>query len=110
MWVSVWQLGQMKLEMPNEHAIFFHDTPSRHLFANDFRALSHGCVRTERALRDFQRSQGLRADGVAGRGPLDAVQRTRGKSGGEVVPLARLAGLTSAGALLIASGAALLLR
>jgi L,D-transpeptidase YcbB len=43
-------LGMMKLEMPNEHAIFFHDTPSRHLFANDDRALSHGCVRTERAL------------------------------------------------------------
>ena len=43
-------LGMMKLEMPNEHAIFFHDTPSRHLFASDFRALSHGCVRTERAL------------------------------------------------------------
>lgn len=43
-------LGLMKLEMPNEHAIFFHDTPSRHLFASDFRALSHGCVRTERAL------------------------------------------------------------
>jgi murein L,D-transpeptidase YcbB/YkuD len=40
----------VKLEMPNPHAIFFHDTPSRHLFANDFRALSHGCVRTERAL------------------------------------------------------------
>ncbi|MFO6446195.1 L,D-transpeptidase family protein [Erythrobacter sp. NE805] len=43
-------LGLMKLEMPNEHAIFFHDTPSRHLFANADRALSHGCVRTERAL------------------------------------------------------------
>jgi murein L,D-transpeptidase YcbB/YkuD len=43
-------LGMMKLEMPNPHAIFFHDTPSRHLFASDFRALSHGCVRTERAL------------------------------------------------------------
>lgn len=43
-------LGLMKLEMPNEHAIFFHDTPSRHLFASDERALSHGCVRTERAL------------------------------------------------------------
>jgi murein L,D-transpeptidase YcbB/YkuD len=43
-------LGQMKLEMPNAHAIFFHDTPSRHLFASEFRALSHGCVRTERAL------------------------------------------------------------
>lgn len=43
-------LGLMKLEMPNPHAIFFHDTPSRHLFANADRALSHGCVRTERAL------------------------------------------------------------
>ncbi len=43
-------LGLMKLEMPNPHAIFFHDTPSRHLFANDARALSHGCIRTERAL------------------------------------------------------------
>jgi murein L,D-transpeptidase YcbB/YkuD len=56
-WVSVVQqpgpgnsLGQMKLEMPNKHAIFFHDTPSRHLFKNANRALSHGCIRTERAL------------------------------------------------------------
>jgi L,D-transpeptidase YcbB len=44
-------LGQMKLEMPNPHAIFFHDTPSRHLFANESRALSHGCIRTEHALQ-----------------------------------------------------------
>lgn len=43
-------LGVMKLEMPNAHAIFFHDTPSRHLFATEGRALSHGCIRTERAL------------------------------------------------------------
>ena len=43
-------LGRMKLEMPNPHAIFFHDTPSRHLFDKDTRALSHGCIRTERAL------------------------------------------------------------
>jgi murein L,D-transpeptidase YcbB/YkuD len=43
-------LGLMKLDMPNPHAIFLHDTPSRHLFANDSRALSHGCIRTERAL------------------------------------------------------------
>jgi len=43
-------LGLMKLEMPNAQAIFFHDTPSRHLFAQDSRALSHGCIRTERAL------------------------------------------------------------
>ncbi|MEM6477101.1 MAG: L,D-transpeptidase family protein, partial [Pseudomonadota bacterium] len=43
-------LGRMKLEMPNRHAIFFHDTPSRGLFNSTNRALSHGCIRTERAL------------------------------------------------------------
>lgn len=43
-------LGQMKVDMPNPHAIFLHDTPSRGLFANASRALSHGCVRVERAL------------------------------------------------------------
>src|SRR5690606_27301393 len=43
-------LGQMKLDMPNPHAIFLHDTPARNLFANANRALSHGCVRVERAL------------------------------------------------------------
>lgn len=55
-WVSVVQqpgptnsLGLMKLDMPNKHAIFFHDTPSRHLFNSQQRALSHGCIRTERA-------------------------------------------------------------
>ena len=56
-WIGVVQqpgptnsLGRVKLEMPNRHAIFFHDTPARHLFSNDMRALSHGCIRTERAL------------------------------------------------------------
>jgi murein L,D-transpeptidase YcbB/YkuD len=42
-------LGLMKLDMPNPHAIFLHDTPSRHLFNQENRALSHGCIRTERA-------------------------------------------------------------
>lgn len=42
-------LGLMKLDMPNEHAIFLHDTPNRTLFNLPQRALSHGCVRTERA-------------------------------------------------------------
>ncbi len=56
-WISVVQqpgptnsLGRMKLDMPNAHAIFLHDTPARHLFDQEQRALSHGCIRTERAL------------------------------------------------------------
>ena len=43
-------LGRMKVDMPNPHAIFLHDTPARGLFANASRALSHGCIRVERAL------------------------------------------------------------
>jgi len=42
-------LGYVKLDMPNPHAIFLHDTPSRNLFKQDQRALSHGCIRTENA-------------------------------------------------------------
>jgi len=43
-------LGMMKLDMPNPHAIFLHDTPNRNMFNAENRALSHGCIRTERAL------------------------------------------------------------
>lgn len=55
-WVSVVQqpgpgnsLGLMKLDMPNEHAIFLHDTPAKALFNQDDRALSHGCIRVQGA-------------------------------------------------------------
>ena len=55
-WVTVVQqpgptnsLGLMKLDMPNRHAIFLHDTPSKHFFNNDARALSHGCIRVQNA-------------------------------------------------------------
>jgi murein L,D-transpeptidase YcbB/YkuD len=43
-------LGVVKLDMPNPHAIFLHDTPNHALFNQPNRALSHGCIRTERAL------------------------------------------------------------
>jgi murein L,D-transpeptidase YcbB/YkuD len=43
-------LGLVKLDMPNEHAIFLHDTPTKSAFDADARAFSHGCIRTERAL------------------------------------------------------------
>ena len=41
-------LGRVKYMFPNEHNIYLHDTPADHLFGEDVRALSHGCVRLER--------------------------------------------------------------
>ena len=43
-------LGRMKIDMPNPHAIYLHDTPSKALFNTPVRAYSHGCIRTERAV------------------------------------------------------------
>ena len=40
-------LGQMKIEFPNKHAIYMHDTPEKHLFKHTRLAFSHGCVRLE---------------------------------------------------------------
>ncbi len=45
-------LGRMKLIMPNDYAIFLHDTQARDNFALNARAFSHGCVRVNQAL-DF---------------------------------------------------------
>ena len=43
-------LGEVKLDMKNEHAIYLHDTPAKSLFAQEERHRSHGCVRVEDAL------------------------------------------------------------
>ena len=43
-------LGRMKVVMPNNYAIYLHDTPSKAAFNRDTRALSHGCIRTHDAL------------------------------------------------------------
>jgi len=40
-------LGRMKFMMPNPHAIYLHDTPSRELFARQERSFSSGCIRLE---------------------------------------------------------------
>jgi murein L,D-transpeptidase YcbB/YkuD len=40
-------LGQLKFVMPNQWAIYLHDTNARSRFNSQVRALSHGCVRTE---------------------------------------------------------------
>ncbi|WMC11355.1 L,D-transpeptidase family protein [Oceanimonas pelagia] len=42
-------LGAWKFHLPNNDAIYLHDTPSRGLFARDSRALSSGCVRVANA-------------------------------------------------------------
>ncbi|HEX2019837.1 MULTISPECIES: L,D-transpeptidase family protein [Sphingomonas] len=43
-------LGLVKFDMHNQHAIYLHDTSSRHLFERSQRHLSHGCVRVADAL------------------------------------------------------------
>jgi len=41
-------LGLVKFMFPNRWNIYLHDTPTKHLFGNDVRAFSSGCVRVER--------------------------------------------------------------
>jgi murein L,D-transpeptidase YcbB/YkuD len=38
-------LGQIRIDMPNRHAVYLHDTPTKRLFAQDSRFHSSGCVR-----------------------------------------------------------------
>ena len=45
-------LGRIIFRFPNPYAVYLHDTPSRWAFNRSNRAVSHGCVRLERAL-DF---------------------------------------------------------
>ncbi len=52
-------LGRMKLVMPNPHAIYLHDTPARHLFDEQARAFSHGCIRVQDAMGFAARLAGM---------------------------------------------------
>ncbi|MFM9056946.1 MAG: L,D-transpeptidase family protein, partial [Bacteroidota bacterium] len=38
-------LGKLKFHFPNSHAVYMHDTPSKHLFSKPYRGFSHGCIR-----------------------------------------------------------------
>lgn len=38
-------LGRVKFIFPNQHAVYMHDTPTKHLFNRKQRAFSHGCIR-----------------------------------------------------------------
>ena len=44
-------LGIVKFLFPNKHAIYFHDTPTKHLFKRKYRAYSHGCMRVRDPLK-----------------------------------------------------------
>lgn len=60
--VSIWQkpgpdnaLGKVRIVMPNPFMIYLHDTPEKKLFDRDARALSQGCVRTDRPVEFAER-------------------------------------------------------
>jgi murein L,D-transpeptidase YcbB/YkuD len=42
-------LGLIKFMFPNSNNIYLHDTPAKSLFKKEDRALSHGCVRVQKA-------------------------------------------------------------
>ena len=43
-------LGLVRINMPNKHVVYLHDTPLKQLFRQSTRAFSSGCVRVERVL------------------------------------------------------------
>lgn len=43
-------LGQLKFNLKDSDDIYMHDTNNRKVFARNYRALSHGCVRLEKPL------------------------------------------------------------
>ena len=43
-------LGIVRINMPNKHSVYMHDTPLKQLFGQSQRAFSSGCVRVERVL------------------------------------------------------------
>ena len=41
-------MGSVKINFPNKHAVYLHDTPSKSLFAQATRLFSSGCVRVDK--------------------------------------------------------------
>ncbi len=79
--VSIWQkpgpsnaLGQVRIVMPNPFMVYLHDTPEKKLFGRDARALSQGCVRTERPIELAER---LLAEDGADTSVIDAALASR---------------------------------
>lgn len=43
-------LGLVRIDMPNEHIVYMHDTPMKELFEQRYRAFSAGCVRVQNVM------------------------------------------------------------
>jgi L,D-transpeptidase YcbB len=43
-------LGVVRINMPNKHSVYMHDTPLKQLFSQSQRAFSSGCVRVQQVL------------------------------------------------------------
>ena len=44
-------LGIVKFRFPNNHDVYMHDTTQKNLFAQSYRAMSHGCIRVQNPIR-----------------------------------------------------------
>lgn len=44
-------LGRIRFNFPNKFLVYQHDTPTKHLFAHEERAYSHGCMRVQNPLK-----------------------------------------------------------
>ena len=77
-------LGRIRFASPNRFDVYLHDTPLPELFQRADRALSHGCVRVERA-------QELAALVLSGQpaGRREALERAMGSGATSVVTVAR---------------------
>jgi len=45
-------LGFVRINIPNPHGVYMHDTPAKGIFGDDFRFVSSGCMRVQN-VRDF---------------------------------------------------------
>jgi murein L,D-transpeptidase YcbB/YkuD len=77
-------LGLVRIDMPNQHAVYMHDTPMKQLFSQRSRAFSAGCVRVENVfdlvdwIARYEASWDLgRAQGIAEAGQALDVTLTR---------------------------------
>jgi len=45
-------MGFVRINIPNPHGVYMHDTPSKGIFGDDFRFVSSGCIRVQN-IRDY---------------------------------------------------------